>query len=435
MRRRTPGRQADNVALFASLKIRNYRLFFVGGFVSNIGTWMARIAQDWLVLTILTDNSSTALGLTTALQFLPVAALAGLAGVAADRFDKRRLLQVTQASMLVTGLALAVLVLTGVVALWHVYLLSFLAGVGAAFDGPARQAFAPEIVPRRLIPNAVGLNTTSFNAARLIGPAVAGLMIAWWGVGPALVINALSFAPVIWALALQNPAELHPSPRVKVDRPVRDGLAYVRRNPRTMLLLFTVFMLGTFGMNFQITNALMATEVFKVGSEEFGFLGAVMAVGSLAAGLMAAKRSHPRMRTIMAAMTGFGVCVAGLTFAPNIWFYAVCLVPTGFFALTVMTVANASVQLATPPAMRGRVMALYMAIFLGGTPIGSPLLGWVGDALGARWTLAVGFIAAFLTVAAVVICVWRSKDFDWPRRPRDPEFDYIRHGESGQARN
>jgi MFS family permease len=419
------------------MAIRNYRLFFIGGFVSNVGTWMARIAQDWLVLTILTDNSARALGLTTALQFLPIALLAGQAGVAADRFDKRRLLQVTQASMLVTGLALAVLVFTGVAALWHVYLLSFLAGVAAAFDGPARQAYAPEIVPRRLIPNAVGLNTTSFNAARLIGPAVAGLMVAWWGVGWALLVNAVSFIPVIWALALQNPSELHRAERIRADHPIRDGLAYVRHNPRTMLLMFTVFMLGTFGMNFQITNALMATEVFQVGSEEFGFLGTIMAVGSLTAGLMAAKRTHPRMRTILAAMAGFGVCVAGLTFAPNIWFYAICLVPTGLFALTVMTVANASVQLATPPELRGRVMALYMAIFMGGTPIGSPLLGWVGDALGARWTLAVGFIAAFITVAVVVVYVWRAKDFGWPHRSHteDPAFDYIHHGESRQPPN
>jgi MFS family permease len=425
------------VPLFASLGIRNYRLFFFGGLVSNIGTWMARVAQDWLVLTILTDRSATALGLTTALQFLPMALLAGQAGAAADRFDKRRLLQITQASMLVTGLALAVLVLTGAVALWHVYLLSGLAGVGAAFDGPARQAYAPEMVPRRLIPNAVGLNTTSFNAARLIGPAAAGLMIAWWGVGPALVVNAVSFVPVIWALALQDPAQLHPSERIRVAHPVRDGLAYVRRSPRIMLLMFTVFMLGTFGMNFQITNALMATAVFGVGSEEFGFLGTAMAIGSLSAGLIAAKRANPRMRTVVTAMTGFGVCAAGLTFAPNIWFYAACLVPTGFFALTAMTVANASVQLATPPALRGRVLALYMAIFIGGTPIGSPLLGWVGDALGARWTLGIGFVSAFLAVAVVVLSVWRSKDFDWPHRSRadDPEFDHIRHGEAGQARS
>jgi MFS family permease len=423
--------------MFASLRIRNYRLFYIGGLVSNIGTWMGRIAQDWLVLVILTDHSSMALGLTTALQFLPAPLLAGQAGVVADRFDKRKVLQLTQAFMLVTGLVLAILVLTDTVELWHVYTLSFLSGIAAAFDGPTRQAFAPEIVPADLIPNAVGLNTTSFNAARLIGPGSAGLMIAWWGVGPALAINALSYAPVIWALALQNPAELNPSPRVRADHPIRDGLSYVRRQPRIMLLMFTVFMLGTFGMNFQITNALMATEVFGVGSEEFGFLGTIMAVGSLAAGLMAAKRTHPRMRTIMAAMGGFGVCMVALTLAPNIYFYAVCLAPTGLFALTVMTVANASVQLATPPALRGRVMALYMAIFIGGTPVGSPLLGWVGEVFGPRWTLAVGAISAFITVAVVVGFIWRSKDFDWPRRSRseDPDFDYIREGESRQPRN
>ncbi|MDR1790791.1 MAG: MFS transporter [Propionibacteriaceae bacterium] len=427
------GVDSETVPLFSSLKIRNYRLYFFGGLISNTGTWMARIAQDWLVLVILTKNDAFALGVTTALQFLPVVLCAGIAGSAADRFNKRKLLQCTQLAMLVTGALLAALVLCGWVQLWHVFVLSFLSGVAAAFDAPARQAYAPEMVPKELIPNAVGLNTTSFNAARLIGPAASGLMIYHWGVGWSLLVNALSFIPVIWALALQRPAELHPSPRLGHQKgAIRDGLRYVARRPRIIVLLFTVFMLGTFGMNFQITNALMATEVFNLDSDGYGYLGTIMAVGSLTAGLWAAKRAHPRMRLIMISMFGFGLSCLGLTFAPNVVVYAICLAPAGLFALTVMTCCNASVQLSVEPEMRGRVMALYMAIFMGGTPIGAPLLGWIGDISNARWTVAVAFISAFLTVLVVLLYAARSKDFNWPPKAKsaDPDFDYVTHSES-----
>ncbi|MDR1833808.1 MAG: MFS transporter [Propionibacteriaceae bacterium] len=425
----------DSVPMFASLYIRNYRLYFWGGLVSNTGTWMARVAQDWLVLTILTKGDSLSLGVTTALQFLPVVLLAGQAGAAADRYDKRKLLQVTQTCMLTTGLALAIPVLLNATAvpLWYVFILSFLTGIAAAFDAPARQAYAPEMVPTKLIPNAVGLNTTSFNAARLIGPALSGMMIAWWGVGWSLLINAVSFVPVIVALALQRPGELHPAKKMASHKgALRDGLRYVRKRPRIVLLLFTIFMLGTFGMNFQITNALMATEEFHLASDGYGFMGTIMAIGSLSAGLWAAKRSKPRMRLIMIAMAGFGVAVTGLTFAPNVVVYSLFLIPAGLFSLTVMTACNASVQLAVEPEMRGRVMALYMAIFMGGTPLGAPVLGWVGEVLGARWTLAVGCVSAFITVAVVVGYVARSKDFDWPHKAKtdDPSFDYLNQSET-----
>lgn len=411
------------VPMFSSLALRNYRLFWLGGFVSNTGTWMARVAQDWLVLTILTNNSAVALGIVTGLQFLPTAVLAPWAGALADRFAKRKVLLYTQTGLLITGAALAALVLGGWVTLWQVYLLAFIQGVAAAFDTPARQAFAPEMVPKHLIGNSVGLNTTSFHAARLIGPAVAGLSIAAWGVGPSLAVNALSFGAVLLALLAMNPEELRPAPRGPKNGGVRAGLAYVRRRPDIILVMFIVFMLGTFGLNFQLTNALMATSVFHVGPEEFGVMSSVMAVGSLSAGLMAARRTQVPMRLIVGSLAAFTLALVGLTFAPDFALYLVILAVTGLTSLTVLTAANTSVQLSTDPVMRGRVMALYMAIFLGGTPLGSPLLGWVGDAWGPRWTLGIGAIACGIAVVIAVVYLLRRNGWAWPwRRAEDKDL-------------
>ena len=417
----------ERVPMFASFGLHNYRLFWTGGFVSNVGTWMARVAQDWLVLTILTDNSSLALGIVTGLQFLPMLLLAPWAGSMADRFDKRRILLLTQTAMTVTGLVLAGLVFSGHVALWHVYLLATLQGTAAAFDGPARQAFAPEMVPRHLIANAVGLNTTSFHAARLIGPAVAGLTIAWWGVSLALLLNALSFVAVIAALLLMRVGELVPGPVTRAKGAVREGLVYIRQRPEIMVVLFVVFMLGTFGMNFQLTNSLMATAEFDVGPEEFGLMGSIMAIGSLAAGLVAARRTTLRLRLILSALAGFTLATAVLAMAPSYLSYVVMLMPTGFLALTVMTASNASVQLAVSPEMRGRVMAIYSAVFLGGTPLGSPVLGWVGEAWGPRWTLAIGSIACGLAVVIAGLYLLRRNHWEWPRlrTPDDPELELV----------
>lgn len=418
---------AERVPMFASFGLYNYRLFWSGGFVSNIGTWMARVAQDWLVLTILTDNSSFALGIVTGLQFLPTAVLAPWAGSVADRFDKRRVLLITQTAMTITGLVLAGLVFTGHVTLWQVYLLATLQGAAAAFDGPARQAFAPEMVPRHLIANSVGLNTTSFHAGRLIGPAVAGLTIAWWGVSVALLLNALSFVAVIVALVLMRTAELTPAPPARAKGAVREGLGYIRRRPEIMVILFVVFMLGTFGLNFQLTNSLMATAVFDVGPEEFGLMGSIMAIGSLAAGLMAARRTTLRLRLILGALAGFTLAIGVLAMAPSYLFYVIVLMPTGYLSLTVMTASNASVQLAVEPEMRGRVMAVYSAVFLGGTPLGAPLLGWVGDAWGPRWTLAIGAIGCGLAVVAAGVYLLRRNHWEWPRlrTPDDPEVEFV----------
>ncbi len=412
------------VTTFASLHIHNYQLFWGAGFVSNIGTWMARVAQDWLVLTDLAPKSpippSLALGLVTALQFVPVILAVPWAGMVADRFPKRRVLQVTQSIMMASGLILATLVFTGAAQMWHVFVLAFILGIAGAFDSPARQSMAPEMVPQHLIPNAVGLNTTSFNIARLIGPAVAGLVIDRWGVGPAILVNGLSFIPVIIAMALLREELLTPAPRTNKKGAVREGFSYVKHRPDIIVILVIAFMLGTFGMNFQITNALAANQTYAVGAAQYGYLNSIMAVGSVAAGLIAARRTHPRLRIIVLALAGFAVATALLAIAPNYWFYAVVLAPTGLCALTIMTSCNTSVQMATTPRMRGRVMAVYMAIFQGGTPIGASFVGWIGDVLGPRATLAVGSIATGVTVIGVLIYVLRRNGWEWPRiHPKD----------------
>ena len=393
---------------FASFSIRNYRLFWWGGLISNIGTWMARIAQTWLVLTVLTDNSATAVGWVTGLQFLPMMLLGPWGGALADRFPKRRLLLATQVALAANAAILAGRALTGVAELWHVYALAALQGVVAAADNPARQAFVSEMVPPSLLPNAVGLNSASFNAARLIGPAVAGVLIAAWGVGPSLVASAVSFLPVMGALLALHEADISPAPLRRGRGSVWEGVRYVAGRPDLQIVMFIVFVLGTFGFNFQITNALMATKTYGMGADAYGLLGSVMAVGSLTAALLAARRPEPRLSVLLGAVAGFALSMTALALAPSYGVFTLLQVPMGLTALTVMTTANASVQLGSEPAMRGRVMALYMTIFLGGTPLGSPLIGVIGDAWGPRWTILVGAIAsAVVFVAGVAFALWR----------------------------
>ncbi len=403
---------------FASLRLRNYRLFFFGMLLSNTGLWMSRTAQDWLVLTILTPHSATALGIVTAIQFAPIALLAPFAGSLSDHYDKRRLLMITQRLSALTSLTLAILVLVGSVQLWHVFVLAGVQGVLNALDNPTRQAFVSEMVTPAYLPNAVGLNSTSFHAARLIGPGVAGLSIAAWGVGPAFVANALSFGAVLGALRLMDAGELRPAPRARVRGGVLEGFRYVRGRPDLLIVLFMAFMLGTFGMNFQITNALMATKVFGVGPEGYGLLGSIMALGSLSGALLAARRASPRMETLIGALVGFTVLSAADALAPWYWLFAALLVPLGLFTLTAMTTSNATVQLSTDPGMRGRVMALYMAVFMGGTPIGSPIIGWVGDTFGPRWTILAGSL--LVGVAASVGIAYQLGSGAWTRRHARP---------------
>ncbi len=406
---------------FASLSNYNYRLYAAGGVISNTGTWMGRVAQDWLVLTELTDHSSTALGIVTGLQFLPFLLLAPWAGMIADRYPKRRILLVTQTVLLITTGVLAVITLAGIVQLWQVYSLALLQGLAAAVDNPARQTFVSEMVGQRHVANAVALNSASFNAGRLLGPGVAGLLIAAYGTGVAFAVNTVSFVPVLGSLLLMRVGELFPVPLARGKGKIREGLAYVRRRWDIKLIMLLVFVLGTFGLNFQMTMALMATTEFHKGAAEYGALGSVMAIGSLSGALLSARRERPRLRVLLVALAGFTVSSAAAALAPTYELFAVALVGCGLSALTALTTADALVQLPVDPGLRGRVMALYMAIFLGGTPIGAPLIGRLGDLAGARWTIGIGSLAVGVTVAIVGVALVRRENvhvsYESQRRP------------------
>lgn len=397
-------------SMFSAMKVFNYRLWVSGALVSNIGTWMQRVAQDWLVLTVLTNHSGTAVGITTGLQFLPILILGPWAGLLGDRYSKRKILLMTQSAMGTCALILGVLVVTNTVQLWHVYLLALLLGVGSAIDAPSRQAFVSEVVEADDVPNAVALNATSFNLARLAGPGLAGLLIAWLGTGPAFLINAASFGAVIISLAKMRPSELHPTakaPRGKGQ--IREGLRYIKQRPDLMMIMVLVSLVATLTMNFQITNALMATAVFGKGPGEYGLLGTVMAVGTLSATLLAARRKSVRMAYIVAAALATGVFTIIAAFAPSFWLFALALIPIGLSAMTFLNVCNTTVQLTTDPAFRGRVLAVYMAVMQGGTPIGAPLVGWVGTLLGPRYSLIVGGIAALLA-GIVALLILRKRN-------------------------
>jgi MFS family permease len=408
---------------FASLDIRNYRIYASGAFISNIGTWMGRVAQDWLVLTELTDHSSTALGVVTGLQFLPFLLLAPWAGMIADRYPKRRILAITQTSLALSSLALGLLVVTGTAELWMVYGIALFTGIATAVDNPARQTFVSEMVPRDKLANAVSLNSASFNAGRLVGPGVAGLTIAAFGTGWTLLLNTLTFVAVLLALAAMRTSDLRPAPALARGKgAIREGIAYVRSRPDLQLVMALVFVLGTFGMNFQITTALMATKEFGKGPQEYGLLGSVMAIGSLTAALLSARRARPRLAVLLLALVGFTISSGLAAIAPSYPLFALALIPVGLTALTALTTANAMVQLSVDPAMRGRVMALYMAIFMGGTPLGAPLIGWKGDVAGPRWTVGIGTIAVGLMLVAVSIRLARRENvqvtYESRRRPR-----------------
>ena len=388
---------------FRSLAIRNYRLWASGAIVSNTGTWMQRVAQDWLVLTVLTANSGTAVGITTGLQFVPALLLSPAAGALADRMDRRKVLVATQSASGVLALGLGLLVISGLAQLWHVYGFALLLGVVSAVDAPARQAFVSELVPHADLPNAVGLNSASFHGGRLIGPGIAGLLIHWYGTGPVFLVNAVSFGAVVASLLRMRTRELRPQPRrERGGHPVRDGLAYVRSRPDIVLTMVIMGMVGTFGLNFQLTTALMARLVFDKGAGEYGLLGSIMAIGSLAGALIAARREHPRLRLVIGAAFAFGLFASVAALMPTYELFALSLIPVGLSSLTLMTAANASVQMSTEPAMRGRVMSLYIAVFMGGTPIGSPIVGWVGEHFGARWTILLGGLVTLATAVAAL---------------------------------
>ena len=382
---------------FRSLAGYNYRLWAAGALVSNVGTWMQRTAQDWIVLAELTANNATAVGIVMALQFGPSLVLLPFTGYAADRFDRRRILLVTQTLQGVLALSLGLVTLLGVVQLWHVYVFALLLGCVTAFDAPARQTFVADLVSDSLLSNAVALNSTSFNAARMIGPAVAGVLIAGVGTGWVFVINAFSFGAVLAALAVLRVSELH-----RKDRAARrgggllEGFRYVRARPELKTVLWMLFLVMTFGINFPVFVSAMAVKVFATGSHAFGVLTSMLAVGSVSGALFAARRETPRATFLLSSAVLFGAGLGVAAVMPTYALFGAALVLVGFAAQTFNTTANSTVQLWTEPAMRGRVMAIYMAIAMGCTPLGAPLVGWVADHFGPRWSLAVGASSGLL---------------------------------------
>lgn len=396
--------------MFRSLRVHNFRRFAAASLVSNTGTWMQRIGQDWLVLQ-LSDDSGIALGLITALQFGPSLFLSMYGGVLADRYAKRRLLLATQSLMGMLALALGVLVATDVVALWHVFVLAGGLGGVAAVDAPVRQAFVSELVGPGLLANAVGLNSAIFNAARLVGPAVAGVLIgaASGNTAPAFFVNAATFAFTITALAGLRLDELHPSPQVpRAPGQLRAGLAYTWAHPDLVLAMVLAFVIGTFGFNYQVTIALMAREVFDLGAQAFGFLSTFFAVGSLAGALLSTRRSvRPRQSFLVVSAVVFGLLTVVAGLMPGYVSFAALLVPTGAAALIFSVANNSFVQLGADPQMRGRVMALYFMCFLGGTPVGAPVIGWISERYGAPWGLILG--GSVCVLAGLVAAAYLSR--------------------------
>jgi MFS family permease len=396
---------------FRSLRSFNFRLWTAGSLVSNIGTWMQRVAQDWLVLTQLTHHDASALGIVMGLQFAPQLLFLPWTGSAADRLNQRKLLMLTQATMGVLALVLGVLTIAGAVRLWHVYVFAFLSGSAAALDAPVRQTFVAEMVGDADLPNAVALNSTSFNAAQMIGPAVAGLLIARVGIGWAFLLNGLSFAAVLISMSFFRLPELRTSARAhRTTSGFLEGLRYVWRKPDLRAILIMLFLIGTFGLNFPIFISTMAVNVFHSDARGFGLLSSIMAVGTLSGSLFAAGRQKPSLASLLAGAGIFGLGCTLAALAPGYWWFGAALVVIGAAGLIFTNGTNSIMQLSTEPAMRGRVMALRVGIALGGTPIGAPIVGWVANHFGPRWALGVGAGAGFTAALVAAYVLARRKE-------------------------
>jgi MFS family permease len=380
-------------------------LYFTGQLVSVSGTWIQWVAQSWLIIHTL-NKGGVVLGVATALQFVP-SFFGGLwGGLIADRFDKRRVLIWTNALQAVLAVALGALAVTHVVQVWHVYLLAFLFGCVTVVDMPARQAFVIEMVGSEAIPNAVALNSAVFNGGRLVGPALAALMIKLFNnqTAPAFFVNAASFAAVIFALWAMDTNALHRSERApRAKGQLREGLSYVWKTPILRDTLFLVGVVATFGFNFMIVLPLFATKTFHGGAGIYGLLSSIMAVGSIAGALYTGGRVRPTMRFMILTAATFGVTTVLAAYAPTIALASIFLIPVGVMSMAYIATANSTLQLNSPPIMRGRVMAVYSLLFLGGTAIGGPIAGWVTQAINPRAGLAFGAVLSFLAAAALWI--------------------------------
>jgi MFS family permease len=390
--------------VFRSLRVRNYRLYASGQVISNTGAWVQRIAQDWLVLQ-LTHNNGTALGITTGLQFLPMLLFGLWGSFFADRFPKRRVLLVTKCGMGVLAAVLGLLDVSGVVQVWHVFVIAFLLGMVTLIDNPTRQTFAVEMVGRESLANAISLNSATFNVARLVGPAVAGGLIVAVGTGPLFFINAVSYVGSIITLLSIRESELRRIPPVpRARRRIREGLRYVSARPQLILPIMIIAFVATFAMNNQIVTALFATRVFGRGAGSYGLLTTAVAVGSLSGALLSASRTRPTLKLLVGAALGLGVVDVIAALMPSYLLFMALLVPVGVASMLVMTAANSLTQLSSSDEMRGRVMSLYTLVSMGGAPLGAPFVGWLADQFGTRWSLLFGGImAAAATIAAAAL--------------------------------
>jgi MFS family permease len=390
---------------FSSLSIRNYRNFFIGNCASNLGLWMTRTAQAWMVLEVLTHGDATALGWLTTAMFLPTLLLTPLAGTLADKFPKRTIMMAAQALLFVDIIILATLTLSHHVQLWHVFLLALLDGIAGAFDGPSRQSIVTELVSVSEVSNAIGLNSTAWNSARLLGPGAAGLLIALIGTGPVFVLNACTYVVQVVALISLDRKTMVQPPVFKTEKAgFLTAVRYVRSRPLLLILFLIALAMGAFGFNQSVTNPLMTTEAFGKGATEFGLLGSIMGIGSLFAALLAARRPRPRIRHVVIGLGVFAFAMALSAQAPNFLIFALLQIPMGLAGVQVMTSANAIVQISVSPQLRGRVMGLWVAVVMGLTPIVSPIVGWVGSTYGARAT--VWFNAFWVVVAFIISSIY-----------------------------
>jgi len=395
---------------FQSLSVRNYRLFATGQLGRLIAVWMIFVAQDWLVLK-LSGDSAAAVGFTVALQFTPVMLLSLVGGALADRYDKRKLLMIVNSAWSVVATILAILVLTGAVRLWHVFTTAALIGVANAMENPIRQSFISELVGNTLLPNALALNSAIFNTARIAGPAFAGGAIALIGLGSTFLIAAVAAISPLFSLSRMRPRELHregvPAPGTRRARIV-DGLLYVARRSDLAMPIALVAVVGAAGFNFQVTLPVLSKVVYHTGPAAFGLLAAALAAGSLAGALAGSwRRERPSAYVLLAAAIGFGVFSILVGLASPYWLVLTLLVPTGFFAVYFAQAANQRVQLGSDPAVRGRVMALYILVFLGTTPLGALAVGWWAERFGAPSAIWLGGVASLL--AAVVGLIWQLR--------------------------
>ncbi|WP_230115269.1 MFS transporter [Microbacterium oxydans] len=393
--------------MFRSFSNINYRIWFAGALVSNVGGWMQATAQDWVVLTELTDNDAAAMGVTMALQFGPPLVLVSLTGLVADRFDRRRILMVTQSTLLALAIAVGVLLLNGVMTLPMMFCFALGFGIVNAFDAPARQAFVSDMVSTGDTSNAVALNSASFNLARMIGPAVGGLLIVAIGSGWVFIVNAATFLAMILALLMLHRELLAPRLKNRNRGGLAAGFRYVWGRSDLRVVFVTVFLIGAFGMNFPIFASTMAIE-FGAGADGYGVLSSILAIGSLAGALLAARRDRARVRVVILAAGGFGIAAFVSSAMPSYASYAVTLMFTGFMIVTLLTTANGYVQMTTDPALRGRVLALYMAVIMGSTPVGAPIAGWVADTLGPRAAIMLGGTAGLIACAIGTVWVLTS---------------------------